>query len=78
MSYSNPYNRRWKLFYVAGMPAQMCCNGHANDLRKVVANIQEEWEGQKANILAWAEDEENPAKPGDTFSGQRFVLVCTR
>lgn len=47
---SNPENRRWNFYYIAGMPAQICGGGVDLTSEEAIAKIMEEYPGQKNSI----------------------------
>lgn len=67
-------NRRWRFFYLAGMPAELCDSG-TDGPAATAEKIKEEWTGQRGRFLEFAHDCEC-GRRGAVFNGRAFIAVC--
>jgi transposase len=69
----NNDRRKYQFYYCAGLPVEICGNGSTLTAKQAAEHIQEEWAGQRERFLEFSEFK---PRPGNVFTGRRFIIVC--
>lgn len=73
-------HRRFRFYYLAGMPAEICGGGEDLTAVQAAAKVMEEYTDQREAVLRALTVEHNVgcARRGGVYKGQQFLIVCVK